>query len=203
MERARLRSSRSSPILKLLCASLFLSSRGLTSAGLLNWRQDDGSCSPQAPGFTLEFCVTCVLRADRTHAAAIAASEAIAAASGVTREAPSAVSTILAATGPAEAVATATNTDANTAATTAAAAATSVSNGTEAANSTIPAAAAATSDFSSPLNETNDPNECHATLLIGDLSNPFCKPYMGQTVQVGIQYEGKSHRLQANLSYLY
>lgn len=182
MEGIQSRNSRSNWITTLLCASLLLPS---ASAGLLNRRQDDGSYTPQEAGSVSE--LSC--KADRNYPGAIAASEAIAAASGVTRAAPSAASTILAATAPAKTAATATNT-ANKDAASTATTATPASNGTGIANSTIPAVAAATSDFSNPLNATNDPNECHATHMIGDLDNPFCAPSMGQTVLVGKEYEG-------------
>ncbi len=127
--------------------------------------------------------------ANGKYTGAIAASAAIAAASGVTREAPSAVSAISAATAPAATAATAPDTAKNAPAPTATTA-TPASNGTHISNSTVPAVAAATSEFSNPLNATNDPNECHITHEVGAMNNPFCKPSTGQIVLVGKEYEG-------------
>ena len=86
---------------------------------------------------------------------------------------------------------------------TATASPTTAANETEsAANSTAPASAAATSEFSQPLNSTNDPNKCHLSFEPDSYKNPFCKPVDGEEVLTGHEYESDSpsHRLSSIIS---
>lgn len=72
--------------------------------------------------------------------------------------------------------------------------ATVASNGTVKASHVSSALAVATT-ASSPLNNTNDPHNCHkeyTTDLEGNIhvANPFCKPQDGQKVHPNTQYQG-------------
>ncbi|KAL6717645.1 hypothetical protein ACLMJK_005560 [Lecanora helva] len=142
----------------ILCSFLLLLWCSFTSAGILNWRQGD---------------------------AEIAASEAIAAATGSTTTDAAAASTQPAST---SASASVTGTEASPVPTESAA--TSVSNSTSTSNTTSTAGAAATSSLSSSLNSTTDPHGCHIDLE--DTDNPFCKPPPGQKIEVDKLFEGIS-----------